>query len=61
MAGLPPVSKEQAVLESYFLSLSKFAFDKAKDIAVSYVSIAIAAMFVSLLFFVGTTIASDTM
>ncbi|KAI0221223.1 hypothetical protein LSAT2_027374 [Lamellibrachia satsuma] len=33
MAGLPPVSKEQAVLESYFLSLSKFAFDKAKDIA----------------------------
>ena len=38
MAGLPPVSREQAVLESYFLSLGKLSFDKAKDIAVSHLT-----------------------
>ena len=34
-SSVPPVSKEQAFLETYFLSLSKFAYDKAKDLTVS--------------------------
>ncbi|ELT92245.1 hypothetical protein CAPTEDRAFT_174615 [Capitella teleta] len=32
-AGVPLVSKEQAFLETYFLSHSKFAYDKAKDLS----------------------------
>ena len=27
----PPISREQALLESFFHALSQFAFDKAKD------------------------------
>jgi len=33
---VPSVGKEQAFLESYFQCLSKFAYDKAKEITVSY-------------------------
>ena len=29
--SLPPISREQALLESFFHALSQFAFDKAKD------------------------------
>ena len=31
----PPISREQALLESFFHALSQFAFDKAKDQVVS--------------------------
>jgi len=34
--SLPPISREQALLESFFHALSQFAFDKAKDQVVSY-------------------------
>jgi len=33
-AVAPSVGQEQAFLESYFLCLSKFAYDKAKEITV---------------------------
>ena len=33
--SLPPISKEQAFLETYFQCLSKFAYDKAKELSVS--------------------------
>lgn len=33
MASLPPVSREQAFLETFFVAVSQFAFDKAKDLA----------------------------
>jgi hypothetical protein len=32
---MPSVSSEQAFLETYFLVLSQFGFDKAKELAVS--------------------------
>ena len=35
MASLPPVSREQAFLETYFQCLAQFAYDKAKDSCVS--------------------------
>lgn len=31
----PPISREQALMESFFHALSQFAFDKAKDQVVS--------------------------
>ena len=34
LVGLPPVSREQAFLETYFQCISKFAFDKAKELSV---------------------------
>jgi len=34
-SALPPVSKEQAFLETYFQCLQKFAYDKAKELSVS--------------------------
>ena len=33
--GIPPISREQALMESFFHALSQFAFDKAKDQVVS--------------------------
>ena len=33
--SIPPISREQALLESFFHALSQFAFDKAKDQVVS--------------------------
>jgi len=35
-SALPPVSKEQAFLETYFQCLQKFAYDKAKELSVSH-------------------------
>jgi hypothetical protein len=35
----PSVSSEQAFLETYFLVLSQFGFDKAKELAVSSVNL----------------------
>ena len=29
--SIPPISREQALLETFFHALSQFAFDKAKD------------------------------
>ena len=34
-ASIPPISREQALMESFFHALSQFAFDKAKDQVVS--------------------------
>ena len=33
--SIPPISREQALMESFFHALSQFAFDKAKDQVVS--------------------------
>ena len=33
--SIPPISREQALLETFFHALSQFAFDKAKDQVVS--------------------------
>jgi len=38
-AVTPSVGQEQAFLESYFLCLSKFAYDKAKEITVRRIEI----------------------
>ncbi len=35
MAALPPISREQAFLETYFQCISQFAYDKAREQCVS--------------------------